>query len=503
MIMRTDSLSTTQQNSNRQEKLLKVWALCQRELLYLCWAVMDVALLTPFALAIMDWARLWPPGLFFLWLLVIMLLAFNLVRLMSALFMPPKHQQVVMAVGLALLIFFSLRTLVHEPQSLWDVSWLGLFFRYMNEAGNQLWLRDVVVFFLVVLMWARGIQLAGRDMTINRIGLRLRVGGLIIAPLVAWISGRSLYGGGAPFILLFFLAGLTAVALTRAEEIAQDESGHSASLTPRWLLLIVLAGLLIVFMAGLVAVLISGESVSIVMGLLGPLWLALEVTVITAVAAISYLLQPVILALEWAFDHIPFGWQWLTGLMAALSQLARGFRQPEELGLSEAAEEVTVEGALSLGVQIIIILLVAAIILSTALFLVEMFWPKSVTGRITTFGRTSAAPVVEEEGWLQKVLGRMGLWRGWRTAVSIRRIYKQMMELAETYGYPRLETETPYEYLPTLAQAWPNNQADTRLITNAYVKVRYGELPESEAELEAIRQAWHRLEQVVPTADNP
>ncbi|MBX3055780.1 MAG: DUF4129 domain-containing protein [Anaerolineae bacterium] len=488
----------TPSTPERQEKFLKIWAFCQRELLFLCWAVMDVALLTPFALAIMNWAQLWPPGVFFLWLLLIMLLAFNLARLMGALFVPTQYQQVVMAAGLALLIFFSLRTLVHEPQSLWDVSWVGLFFQYMNEAGNLLWLRDVTVFFLVVLMWARGIQLVDKEMTINRIGLRLRVGGLIIAPLVAWISIRNTYNGVTPFILLFLLAGLTAVALTRAEEIAQDETGHSASLTPRWLLLIVCVGLLIVFITGIIAMLVSGEAASSVVGLLSPLWVSLVATVVTAVAAIGYVLQPFILALQWAVARIPFEWQWLTNLLAALSQAARGIRQPEE-PFPVPEEEVIIEGGMSTGAQIIIILLAVAVILVVALLLYRLYRPPTVSGRRATFGHTTAG-TEEDAGLLQKMLGRLGLWRGWYTAVSIRRIYRQMMELAEAHGYPKLETETPYEYLATLSQAWPQNRPEARLITDAYIKVRYGELPETEAELEAIRQAWRQLQQATPAS---
>jgi hypothetical protein len=499
--MQSKGLALNQPETTRQEKLLKLWAICQHELLYLCWAVMDVALLTPFALAIMDWARLWPPGLFFLWLLVIMLLAFSLVRLMGVLFVPPQHQQVVMAVGLALLLFLSLRTLVYEPQSWWDVSWLGLFFRYMNETGNVLWLRDATIFFLVVLMWARGIQLAGREMSIGRMGLRLRVGGLIIAPIVAYVSGRNLYGGATPFLLLFFLAGLTAVALTRAEEIAQDETGHSASLTPRWLLLILSAGLLIVFMAGAVALLASGESASAVMGVLGPLWLALRATVITAVAALSYLLQPFFLLAQMVAARI--SWDWLTNLMLLMQQMARRLQPLEPLLPFAAEEEVVIEGGVSVNVQIIIMLLVVAVILVVALLLQQLYRQTAVTGRSTTSGHISQTTPDEGASLLQKMLGRLGLWRGWRTAVSIRRIYKQMMDLAEAYGYPKLETETPYEYLSTLAQAWPQNQADTRLITNAYIKVRYGELPESETELQAIRQAWHDLQQATPQSGNP
>jgi len=90
------------------------------------------------------------------------------------------------------------------------------------------------------------------------------------------------------------------------------------------------------------------------------------------------------------------------------------------------------------------------------------------------------------------------LLRSWRAALSIRRIYQQMCRAAEGAGYPRPEFQTPYEYLPALAEVWPGNTADSRLITNAFVKVRYGEVPESREELEAIRSAWRQLEATEP-----
>ncbi len=65
-------------------------------------------------------------------------------------------------------------------------------------------------------------------------------------------------------------------------------------------------------------------------------------------------------------------------------------------------------------------------------------------------------------------------------------------------AYMRSPSETPYEYLAALAELWPSNRADARLITEAYIKVRYGEVPETEAELQAIRQAWRRLAEAPP-----
>jgi hypothetical protein len=96
------------------------------------------------------------------------------------------------------------------------------------------------------------------------------------------------------------------------------------------------------------------------------------------------------------------------------------------------------------------------------------------------------------------LLWRFGAWQKWRTAVSIRRIYRAMMQLAATNGYPKLDAETPYEYLKTLAQWWPHHPVEVRLITDAYVKLRYGEIPETTDELAAIWLAWQRLQQAQP-----
>ncbi len=63
----------------------------------------------------------------------------------------------------------------------------------------------------------------------------------------------------------------------------------------------------------------------------------------------------------------------------------------------------------------------------------------------------------DETGLGRRVLERLGLLRQWRAAASVRRIYKQMCRTAGAAGYPRLGTETPYEYLPTLTRVWVHN----------------------------------------------
>jgi hypothetical protein len=106
-------------------------------------------------------------------------------------------------------------------------------------------------------------------------------------------------------------------------------------------------------------------------------------------------------------------------------------------------------------------------------------------------------------GFGRRLLDRLGFLRRRQAAASIRRIYQDMCRMAGSNGYPRLESETPYEYLKTLKKAWPENTADTLVITEAYNRVRYGEIPETQAELNDIEAAWKRLEAIRPDAGPP
>jgi hypothetical protein len=90
------------------------------------------------------------------------------------------------------------------------------------------------------------------------------------------------------------------------------------------------------------------------------------------------------------------------------------------------------------------------------------------------------------------LLGRSGL-RGLFAALTIRRIYAQMTRLAAEQGYPRTASETPFEYEATARRAFPDVGAEVRAITRAYVAAHYGQVPDSEAELQEIRACWERL----------
>ena len=78
-------------------------------------------------------------------------------------------------------------------------------------------------------------------------------------------------------------------------------------------------------------------------------------------------------------------------------------------------------------------------------------------------------------------------------AARIRRIYAQLMQLSADLGKPRPAAFTPLEYLPSLEKLFPNHPEELRLVTGAYLRVRYGELPETHQEVEQVDVAWKRV----------
>ena len=82
-----------------------------------------------------------------------------------------------------------------------------------------------------------------------------------------------------------------------------------------------------------------------------------------------------------------------------------------------------------------------------------------------------------------------------RLAARIRQIYADLMELSSDIDHPRPEARTPVEFLPELRALLPDQAGDLTRITHAYVRVRYGEYPESEAEVAEVEAAWRRVEE--------
>lgn len=478
----------------------KVWLHVQHEMLYISWALTEVALFAPLSFAFLSWARFWPPAHITIWLLLLMLLPFNLARLMSLLQIATHHQRTIMAVALLTTVLFSIRTLIYSPTSIWNVTWLADFFAHIAQEGNQLWLRDVAVFFIVIIMWWRGLRLVNRQFDIKQVGFRLRLG-IIVAPIAIWFSHVGLGWNITPFILLFFLSGLTAVSLIRVEQLEKKRSGQSVSLSPRWLGLIFAASLATVATAGLLAALISGQSLLSAAGWLAPLLASLYFGGTIIIRTLLHLAQPLLILFANLIDWLALRLQMLFSRIWIETEIQPNMDVVEIGETAEnATEVVTVMAPPDINSRLLAILLMIAAILIVSLVLGRLFRQAEFAPRSSEQIGRSGQALADDLNFGQRLLQRLGLLRNWRAAASIRHIYQQMLATAADIGYPRGESETPFEFLPTLAEIWPENTVDSQIITQAFVKIRYGELPETDEELAAIEAAWKRLRDAVPAA---
>jgi hypothetical protein len=401
--------------------------------------------------------------------------------------------------ALLFIALLSLRTLLHETESSFDMSWLSDFYRNLAEEGNRLWRRDMALFIVICFVWWRGIRLSHYVPDINRAGLRLRVGSLVSAPLIIWITADFLSRTILPFILLFFTAGLTAVALIRAEQTEYERTGQAASLTPRWLGSIFLAAVAVVLTAATLALLISGQPPEVIGAWMAPIWLAIRFGATAVMVAAIYVASPILNLLARIIEFIiGILSSALSGVWEALQEIAPDVASAITPEAVEVATETAENSGTSDGTKIIWILLMIAAILLVTLALSRLYRQATIAAtKREQIGHQAIEPV-EKPNLLQRALQKLGLFKGLPTALSIRRIYWQMCRAAAGAGYPRAATETPYEYLASLEQVWPTQTADARHITQAYVKIRYGEIPESANEINDIRAAWRRLEATQP-----
>jgi hypothetical protein len=67
------------------------------------------------------------------------------------------------------------------------------------------------------------------------------------------------------------------------------------------------------------------------------------------------------------------------------------------------------------------------------------------------------------------------------------------MDLTESLGRPRSQAVTPLEYLPALDEVFPGLENELATITEAYLRVRYGEFPENRKEIADVETAWEQV----------
>jgi hypothetical protein len=465
----------------------------RRETVYLLTAAMEVAWFTPWYLALIPATARLSPERTAVGLFMIMVIPAYGARLLVRLRLKPRIQGAALVSLLVLTCLLAMHVFLYAGQGYEGFDWLGETLQDVLDVYQFIpdWL---IIVLSTMFLWWRGIRLGQRRPSVRAVGFGFYIG---IVSFVGFVLIVNLVTREDPsgFIPVFFFCSLMALAAARMDEMQGRRGAMRSSFGFHWLFSIALAALTVVLLGVLLGALLAGLDIRSVLGWIEPLLFLVGIVFGLFIVLLRTMAG-------WAL-----GFLGSFGVENAAVPLAEFV---EELGeLVPDGSELTIQGPPGLG-AVRLALMVALVVGLGALLMFlarRQSWTQRESEADDEESVFSPTLIVENlrqlvraaRGRLAVALGFVGRsgWHGLFVAVNIRRIYAQMQRLAARQGYPRTASQTPYEYESIAVRAFPDAVAEVHTITEAYVAVHYGEVPESDAELQEIRASWERLEESV------
>jgi hypothetical protein len=433
-----------------------------------------------------------PPLLLWLAMLTLLLGFFYVYRALARADLPPWFQQSLWVAALLLSIGFVLRTHVYAGAGLQGADWLLQPFRSFADLSTLV-PAELVAILVLIYLWARGAHLARRSLSAAAVGFSFRAGVVILIWLVLVIE-LATEQDVSGFVVSYFFFALIAVALSRIEEVSRTPGSPRAPFTGFWVGSAVTAVALVVLLGSLVAVFFSGGGFRQLLQWLSPVWYAVGFVIFGIVVLLLMLV-------EFVIRLIPVDWvglrDQLAEIMKALSDLWQ--EQPsieEPTTILPPPETLKVGGTVSVVVGLIVL------VVFLTWWRVRRARREAVDeSRESLLSARTLARHLQDMlqsgrdrlGELAGLVDRFGLGSRFLSAITIRRIYANLVRLATQTGHPRTQAQTPLEYLETLYEAFTGSEVEVRVITEAYINAHYGQVPDSQEELRRIRDCWERV----------
>jgi hypothetical protein len=397
-----------------------------------------------------------------------------LVRAMEMRSAPAVLRVLLSLAGLSIIILLGLSLMLHPGKPIGEVL-SGLGERIVN--AEVIAVAEITLVGLSILAWWVGLSNARRWFTMDSMQATFRAG-VIVWLLFLVFNTLPTADAAAPFIAGYFMFALIALALARSQDLIAQRLASRSPFGARW------------FMAtSLMAFFLVGLSLMLWAGIVPPLVHAVWDT-LTMAARLILVIGIVIIAL-------------LGGVVTGPGQSTPAPGSPTTFGFSEELLSELSKIDIAQAAQVLQAIIGIVAIIVVARLLIEMARrhdrPQGRRYHLLAAedGIASMSPSEIESqagNWLQRLARqfRHGPSR-WLAAMTIRRIYAQTAALGKECGVPRPAYATPYEYLPTLTRLFPGVEPDLEIITGAYVRAHYGELPDTPERLGEVRDAFRRV----------
>ena len=355
-----------------------------------------------------------------------------------------------------------------------------------------------MILFVLFVCW-RGISKVGKLVGPEDVIAGFRLG--VILLLIYGIASRQSRSSTGVEMYLFLFAGLLAMSAARISVISYLRGGQRIPFDRRWILgiLIVIFSMLIV--SSLLMRAVGGQGgtliANIVRLIIYLLTLILSPLLFLVIRIVTYLGQWI--QIDRIFQIIANLTKQLESLINNLIKNLQQITNIQQwvfldklINLLELAKPFFLWGA--------IILFVVALLFivrgqtrhegqETEAEYQSLDEQESLMNLLRDALRKSFGRVAEGLGQVMRLRNARLLY----SAMRIRRIYAHLMDLSARLDHPRPQSKTPLEFLPSLEDLFPIYKGELEIITEAYLRVRYGDLPERDEEVEVIETAWRRV----------
>ena len=473
----------------------------RRSLLYMCFTFAEILWITPFLMALM---RLLDNPLPMEMDSVLSLVSVNMLgamilrRILINRDVGDRQQVLVMILGLIVSILLSvsiLPILVTTGNDTLNFNYVEAFTKDRNGVLPD----GIIIAPMVFALFLRGISIGRSSLMPTVVGVMMRFG-ILVFFIIALFAPQDLADDMLTILPLFFFFILITNALAYASSLKLDSEVQERRFGMPW---VGFLSAIAIFLSGIglsVAALLAGVDRDKVLEIL-------KIPFIALFTLIFIIASPLLYAAEKLFS-------WMQGVLAEPSPVKSEILEsgPREVQTGNNTERFfaldiiqDVIAFVTDGVGLFLIVGTVSIVL---VFWLSMFFlggkryndedSEHIDRRENVKGglRKAFAKRFKRLGNTLGLVKRFGLGRELFGALTIRWIYSRMERLGKKRGFPRQDAQTPYEYQAQLEDAFPGGDPDIRLITDAYVAIRYGELPEDGQKLDHVRDAFERLKRI-------